>query len=465
MDDTSLSYPLWQRALAVVGALPLLLYVAWWNEYPIIMSDTGTHLYAGWLGEVPLDRPLFYGFFLRHSSLAETLWLSVVAQSLLLGWVLYRWVLVWLPHRRQHMVYLLVVTGLSLLTGTAYLTGYLLPDVFTMMLILSLSILLFHPLRFTASTLGLSIIALYAMLCMNSNLLVAAATLVVLGLLAWRKWLPGLRRRGLILCMGLVLAGWLGLCSMYAAAGYGFTLNPYTHVLLMGRMYENGLLYRYLKDSCPQEGNRFCHHKEELRGNFLDYLWNKETSVLYKLGGWDSTRTESEVILKGILSNPKYLAAYGLHGVEQTCRQLVHYDHTMQQWATQPGTYPAVAVRQLLPQEGHKLQLTRQHSGELQKWLDALNYRQQLVMVVALLLIGYILGNARWRSLLPHPAGGLVILSVVVLLANAFFNGFLSSVLDLYQARVIALVPLTALVVVWHTGGPILSYLRSHYGR
>ena len=50
--------------IPIVMAAALLLWPALWNGYPLVFSDTGTHLsqaihlYLGW------DRPVFYSLFL-----------------------------------------------------------------------------------------------------------------------------------------------------------------------------------------------------------------------------------------------------------------------------------------------------------------------------------------------------------------------------------------------------------------
>ena len=77
----------------VLGAL-ILCIRAFYNRFPLFYSDSGTHLRSGFEDFVPVDRPILYGYFLRHVSLSESLWLPIFAQGLLLAtglWLLFKY--------------------------------------------------------------------------------------------------------------------------------------------------------------------------------------------------------------------------------------------------------------------------------------------------------------------------------------------------------------------------------------
>ncbi len=81
--------------LIIFGAL-LLCFRAFQNHYPLLYSDTGTYIRSGFLGTVPLDRPIIYGLFLRHISLSVTPWLVIFTQGLLISILMYL-----VPDRKQ----------------------------------------------------------------------------------------------------------------------------------------------------------------------------------------------------------------------------------------------------------------------------------------------------------------------------------------------------------------------------
>src|SRR3954469_22297231 len=81
---------IWWRLFAVIASVVAFLYCALLNGYPLIFPDTGTYLYSGFAHFVPVDRPIFYGIFLRHISLAWSLWLPVIVQSLIAYYLIFQ---------------------------------------------------------------------------------------------------------------------------------------------------------------------------------------------------------------------------------------------------------------------------------------------------------------------------------------------------------------------------------------
>ena len=105
-----------------------------------MFADTGTYLsqainlYAGW------DRPVFYSLFMLPLHLTITVWPVVVAQALLTAWVLWMTCRILLP----------VVSAVAFVIGAAimaaatwlpWIVSELMPDLFTPLLILVVSLL------------------------------------------------------------------------------------------------------------------------------------------------------------------------------------------------------------------------------------------------------------------------------------------------------------------------------------
>ena len=122
-----------------------LIWPALWNGYPIVFADTGTYLsqvvhrYLGW------DRPVFYSLFMWPLHLGLTTWPVIVVQAGLTVLVLdltrraldvSRW---WL---------LALTVFLAVATWLPWTVSELMPDLFTPLLILLLSLLVFCGPRF-----------------------------------------------------------------------------------------------------------------------------------------------------------------------------------------------------------------------------------------------------------------------------------------------------------------------------
>jgi hypothetical protein len=73
-----------QILYVLLGSL-VLCFLAFYNKYPLVFPDTGTYVLSGFTGQVPKDRPIIYGLFLRHISLWESLWLVILFQGVLLS--------------------------------------------------------------------------------------------------------------------------------------------------------------------------------------------------------------------------------------------------------------------------------------------------------------------------------------------------------------------------------------------
>ncbi|MBL8009530.1 MAG: hypothetical protein JNJ64_02895, partial [Flavobacteriales bacterium] len=93
-------HPLLRDGLAVLLATVGVLSVALMNGYPLVYADTGTYLASAFEGLVPVDRPFWYGAFIRGLSLnGASLWPVVVAQALLCAIAVWRIARVLLPAR------------------------------------------------------------------------------------------------------------------------------------------------------------------------------------------------------------------------------------------------------------------------------------------------------------------------------------------------------------------------------
>ncbi len=73
-------YQLGQILVSVI----LLIVPALINGYPLLYSDSATYIESGMGLFVPIDRPIFYGLFIRIASMSYSLWFVVILQSLVI---------------------------------------------------------------------------------------------------------------------------------------------------------------------------------------------------------------------------------------------------------------------------------------------------------------------------------------------------------------------------------------------
>lgn len=167
--------PSLRRAMLLSGGAIILLWGALYNGFPLVYNDTGTYLSSGLTLELPLDRPIFYGLFLRATqALSLNLWTPIAAQALILAWLL---LLVIRKVRPGVALWETAGVWLLLAFGTAlpWFCGQLMADVFTGILALSGYLLILHrPSLRWLETAFLSALFLVSLLVHSSNVPVAA---------------------------------------------------------------------------------------------------------------------------------------------------------------------------------------------------------------------------------------------------------------------------------------------------
>ena len=138
-----------QKRLTVFGILVLgsiiLLRLACYNSYPFVYPDTGTYIRSGFEVFVPIDRPIFYGLFVRIVSFSTSLWNVVFVQSFILAYLVYLILKEFIGSTYFNFYYFFILTFLCLTTGVSFNVSMITPDIFTAFLFLIVFILYAMP--------------------------------------------------------------------------------------------------------------------------------------------------------------------------------------------------------------------------------------------------------------------------------------------------------------------------------
>ena len=130
------------RLAAILAGALALVWPAFLNGYPLVFSDTGAFLHQTLGPLVIWDKPHVYGPLLHAFHWRVTLWGPVLAQGLMLSWLL------WLAQRAlrgtvRPALHLLACAGATLLTTAPFTIALLMPDVFAPAVLLALLLLAF----------------------------------------------------------------------------------------------------------------------------------------------------------------------------------------------------------------------------------------------------------------------------------------------------------------------------------
>jgi hypothetical protein len=439
----------------------LLLCAGLYNGFPLVTSDSGTYINSAIHYDVPNDRPIVYGLFIRFTGLEFSLWLVILVQALILGWLLLRHVSEFASRITSHLGRLALVGIAVWTTGVSWYCSQLMPDIFTPIGLLALGLLLLGRFRSRAELVGLLLLTVLSATVHNSNLLTFTLVVFSFGALAgwqqlFKRQLVGLRHW--LLTTATVLACWVILPSIHAAFGGGFVLSRASPVFLLARMVEAGIIDKYLDNNCDAPGaSRLCESRDKLPNDAITFLWD-ENSPYNKSGGIDANLEDYRSVVNQIMTTPRYYPYLLTEGIQGTLRQLTHVGHGDGLTSFRENSNPYWKVQEFTSYELKQYLSSLQNRSALD--FKVLNERTYAAQFLALLVVVAVVAAAR-RTASAHFTLHLLLLTVIGLglVANAFVTGALANVLDRLQGRVAWLLPFVALILAAEFGPDFFRYL------
>lgn len=429
------------RLLVTLAGALLLLWPAVFNGYPLLYSDTGTYLWAGFEWGVPRDRSLVYGLVIRAASAGVSLWGVAAIQALLVVHLVVETARCLSPDARARRR-LAVVCGVGLLTAAPWYASLVLMDIFAPILLMAMALVVASDGSRTRGVV-LGLVVALSVATHTSHPVLAFAVLGTTALLVWwrRAHLPsadGWLRRLAALAL-VVAATTAGMMTVNRVAFGRFTLNPSQHMFLMARLSETSLLRDYLSSRCPDAGRTLCEALPALPYESSDdFLWSP--NGVGSRVDWLQVQPEYSRVLAEIFTRPSTLAAFVADGLQRGVRQLTTLRLTAFD-AEDEASSATEAVDRYFPHESRAYRAARQYAS-------ALGVRVWLERVYLLVLVASVLWLGRLAVAGFSPAQVLVVTVLVSgVIVNAWLLATLSAVNGRYQSRVAWLVVLLALAV------------------
>lgn len=399
-------------ACAFIILLPTII-----NGYPFVYADTGTYIRSAFEGYVPIDRPYWYGVFMRITSLGgHTLWGVAVAQALFCASYVRRVCACCSPSQRPHRTALIGSAVLTLCTGLGWYAGQLLPDVFTGVGLLAVYLLVRSKGAWWVRVWDLSVITMACWMHLSNLLILPVAGLVLLLVGRRASLLP--RRSGLALIGTATVLAWGGLALANRVVDGKAYISRSGHIFFMGRMIDLGMLEPYLEEHCPAEHYGICAYKNDLPANSASFLWGSDSPVA-KQGGWEATREEYGRIVRSSFLEPHYLWWHVRGSFISTAEQLCAWricTGLESDWYRTPDSPPYGMIGKFMPQDWRLYLGSMQNGGrgELRmRWPDRI---YQLVLACSLLAACWLLfgksrpeGDNELRVFLLHALVAIVI--------------------------------------------------------
>jgi hypothetical protein len=389
-------------------------------------------------------RAPYYELLNRLVDLRVSPWPTIILQSLLTAWTIRRFASTVFGITGAVRLLSLAVF-LALGTSLPWFVGWMMPDIFTPLMIIALALL-----YFTSDDLSrwprvfLVLLVATALAVHQANLPAALWALPALGSCALLGWRPTWANCRNLAASGIGLGlGIAALLVVNLAAGR-FALSNGGSVFLLARLLGDGTALRYLEQVCPQQHFAVCTDLGALKSYYarhpdtLDshFLWG---GPLDRLGGFRAEQAEAAKIVANTLST--YPLAQLRASAANAWHQVLRFA-TGAELAPYSDTSPAsIGIRAAFgPAVYSRYRRSAQIRGVLAfLWLDRIHLA---VVILSSVLVGGFVAVADVRRS-PQSVYATLFVTIMVV-GNAITMGVLSGPYPRYQARVIWLVPLLA---------------------
>ena len=434
------------KALIAMGSVLILLLPAIKNGYPLLYSDSASYIYSGHEGIVPVDRPIVYGFIVRHISMSYSLWFVVILQAAIfvcLTWLSFKV----LNRGERACIYTLITCFLlGLFTGASNYISQIMPDIFSAYMIWSLALIFVTKSR--AHRWLLWAFTLISALVHFSNILtitVLAIIFILIIVITHKR--EGISKTITFQLIGLLILPWLLLPTINYAFQKEFFFNRSSSIFITGRLIETGLLKKYLTEYTEAAKYDLYEYRDHLPEKIWQFVWN-EDSPLYAGGcldgGWVNCWLEKsdeyDNMIRSVLSKPPLFCQFLIISLQDWFKQLLDFDigHLTKQGES--SIFKDMIARYF--DDSPMYEKSDQFKGDL-FFIKESAVQSYFVLLSVFLTIIFVLLSGKRRIKKEYLFVALVI--VVGLLINALDSSMFSGVLNRYQGRIIWLIPMLAI--------------------
>lgn len=411
----------------------MLAWVAVWNGYPLIFSDSMRYLNGGILRYVPSEAPIFYGAFMIPLHLdGVSLWPVVAAQCLLLSYSVVA--VLRALDLFEPLSFVAVMAFIAALTSAPWFAAFIMPDVFTPVVVLAMFALYRGWDRFNRpERLFLVGLALLGVASHISHIVLGiglAVLFLALGLL--RHTAPP---RALVTLLIVPPAALAAVVACNVASKGRPVVSRNGSVFLLARAFADGPAADYMRDHCAERSWKLCTVMSRLPRDSELFLW--DTHSVWSLGiSGDDVQAEASDIVSGTIR--EYPVRMGLLAAGNALAQLLTFRAGVdfKRWPAVDGVLTVTAViHRFFPQEFQQLMQSRQQTARLETTVPNILYGA----TVLLSAVGLVVLLIRLRD---PDITELAAVVAVALALNAAATAPFSVVADRYQARIVWLLPL-----------------------
>ncbi len=438
--------PLYKSLLSVVLGIVVTLWPELYNHYVLVFTDSELYINCGNEFSFTEDRSFVYGWFVGITSLHISLWFTIIAQAIIFNFTCYAFVKQNLK-KYNNMMYMALVSFLSLFTALAWDVCYIMPDVFSAISILLLAIIIQHKRPFTKTWFAWLVFYLLSLQMHFSFMLFHCLTLGIL--LITSVSIKGISTTSTSILFIGVLAN-IGIFSLEKKALGADGFSNVSHIFLMGKLVENGVLKSYLDTECANKNYEICKYKDSLApenysGNFLFH----PNSAFQKTGAWSSPHDEYKSIIHDILFTPKYAWQYAKSIIIEATKSFLKNEIGNSIYAYPEGGWgPFPAISKYYPNDVKDYNASLQNKSALAFPFHGISKVYVLLLFVATLGLIYFI----------RKYFTIIILLGVAIISNAIITGGLVGLEDRYSTRQNYLIILLFLVILSNS---VLTFFKN----
>ena len=375
-------------------------------------------------------RSVFYALFTFLLGNGISLWAVVIVQALIAVLVL-RCVFDLACPGRPPAWRTAFIGSLALLSTASWTVSFAMPDVFTPAMVLCIGCLAVWWEQMRPAARWLMALLIAASVVMHvTNPPIALGVIVVAMLLRrgalWRRYA----------LMGGAVAVGVAATLMVSVVGFKeWTLSPHAPPFLLARSIGDGPGRLYLQQHCPRIGLDMCGHLDRLDVSVNDFLWEPESGV------YSAVPPAEQAVLRRE-STPLYVAAALEHPWLQGKAIL---RDTLEQLVTFSLAEYRIPSSAIITDDEMILRPWHQPDPRpilFPGWQAVFSVPEYAVVIGALGYLG-------WRRGLPRSQYDLLILILTAIVLQAAIGGVFSDPSARYEARVIWLIPLAALLAAF----------------
>lgn len=417
-----------------------LLIPASYNGYPLVYSDTGAYIQSGMDLIVPQHRTVMYGLFIRFFSFNFSLWLVIFAQSLMVSYILWN-ITNAVSKNISKKSFLIIMVLISWFTGLGWYSSQIMPDIFTVTTVCAIFLLALKNEYKIYKKIIFSLLLIFSVNAHFSNYLIVVLTILGLFVITRTKFIPQAKQELSFLLPTIIITISIITGSLVNyAVGSTFKMNQGSHVFLMGKMLDSGVLKSFLDDEC--EGNNYvlCACRDSLPDTSRELLWNPK-SPLYQNGGWEGSQEPFNKIVLDIFTSPKHLALFTYNATLSSVSQLFQNEvgsGLISNWYKDPASPPHDQISKHFQFELNQYKQSRQNGNLWDQGLDFtfINYINNILLVLSSIFLFFIFTSKSNRNKIDIRIQLIVVTLLLGVLVNAVVTASLANVYDRLQSRI-----------------------------